>query len=328
MRPGALWLICILLVAPMAGCLGGGDGGSEEVQEQRADVTERLGGLEGVVTDTAVQPVVGANVTLVETNQTTQTASDGSYAFSRVPPGEYTVRFETSGFVSARETATVQAGQAAVLDMILTRLSLQEPFTQQLEMTGFVECGVGWKQEAAEVVSPLLYDSALAACAVPNIYLGGNTTNDRFLHNFELEPPLHSVVYELGWDGGDTPATDPPLRTIMEVQGFINANGSRIMDVRGHSPIQVRLEQPAWEDISQNFTERCQGLNGSQENDDWCGYNFRDTGWPLVLRVFATGGCFDTPASGCLVLQQEFTHYVSAFYNQPAPEGFSVLDQG
>ncbi len=328
MRQVALWLTAVVLLAPLAGCLGGDDGGDEDVQKQQADVTERLGGLEGVVTDDAVQPVVDANVTLIETNETTRTADDGSYAFSEIPPGEYTVAFEAPGFVSMRETASVQAGQAAVLDVILTRLTLQEPFTQRIEMNGFVECGIGWKQEVAEVVSPWLSDSARASCAVPNIYLGGNTTNDRFLHYFDLEAPVHTAVYELDWDGGGTPATDPPLRTIMEVEGFINANGSRIMDVRGHSPIQVRLEPADWADLSQNFTDRCEGLNGSEENDDWCGYNFRDNGWPMVLRVFATGSCFDTPASACLVLQQAFTHYVSAFYNQPAPEGYSILGQG
>lgn len=328
MRQATLMLALVLLVAPLAGCLGGDDDGGQGIQKQRADVTDQTGGIEGVVTDAAVQPVVGANVTLVETGKTTQTADDGSYAFSRVAPGEHSLRFEASGYVPARETVTVQAGQAAAVDMILTHLSLQEPFIQQIELNGFVECGIGWKQEAAEVISPLLYDSALAACAVPNLYLGGNTTNDRFLHYFELEAPIGTVVYELDWDGGDTPATNPPLRTIMEVEGFINQNGSRIMDVRGHSPIHVRLEADDWQDLSQNFTERCEGLNGSEEDDDWCGHNFWDNGWPMALRVFATGSCFETPASACLVLQQEFTHYVSAFYNQAAPEGFSVVGQG
>lgn len=324
-----LALALVLLLVPLSGCFGD-DGTTQEVTKQEASVTQQTGGIEGIVTDASIQPVVDANVTLVEPNRTTTTSSDGSYAFSEVDPGSYEIRVTAPGFVGTVREVSVVAGEVSTVEFVLAHEQLADPFQQTLELKGFVECGVGWKQTVADMPTVLLEDSAFAACAVPNLYLpGGNATNDRFLHRFDLEPPLTEVVYELEWPTGDTAATAPPLRTILEVQGFINAgNLTRPMDVRGDSPIRVDLEPDDWAQLSQNFTDKCNGDNGTEEDEDYCGHNFRASGWPLVLRVFATGDCFDTPASTCLVLQQEFTHYVSAFYNQRAPSGYGITDSG
>ncbi len=322
MRP---WVLAIVLLLPaFVGCLGGDEDSNEDVVRQRAEVTGELGGIEGVVTDPAIQPIEGATVLLVETNETVETAQDGSYAFSRVEPGTYTIQVRAEGFVPDEQTVQVRTGRAAVVDFIISHGAIQEAYTQELEMAGFVECGIGWRQDLADMPTVLLEDSAFAACAVPNLQLGGNATNDRFLHTFELEAPIATVVYELDWPSGGPAVADPALRTIMEIDGFINQNGSRLMDTRGGSPIVVRMDEPVWEQMDQNFTDRCEGLNGSEANDAWCGFNFWDNGWPLVLRVFATGDCADTPVAACLVFQQEFTHYVSAFYNEPAPSGYQI----
>lgn len=322
-------LLALLLLLPaLAGCFGSDEASQGQGNLNSAQVDRDTGGIEGIVTDPAVQPIQGANVTLVELNRSATTAEDGSYAISRVEPGSYTLRVEAERFLPQEQEVDVSVGSVEQVDVILAHERFREPFQQAIEMKGFVECGIGWKQEVVPAPSSLLRDSALAACAVPNLLLpGGNATNDRFLHRFQLEPPLTEVVYELAWDEGTTPATAPPLRTIMEVQGFINAgNLSRIMDVRGHSPIRVDLTKADWDGLEQNFTDKCNGENGTEQDDDWCGMNFRSTGWDMVLRVFATGDCFSTPAAGCGVVQQEFTHFVSAFYNQPAPEGYGLTD--
>lgn len=96
-----------LLVAAMlltSGCLGSFSGDeTEPIQENEAQVSQRTGGVQGVVTDEAIQAVVDANVTLVETGKTVQTGSDGSYALSRIDPGGYTLRVEHPDYVSTRK---------------------------------------------------------------------------------------------------------------------------------------------------------------------------------------------------------------------------------
>lgn len=320
------WIVLAALLAlTAAGCLGDEEDPEDDLQKT-ATVTEDAGGIEGIVTNAAVEAVPRAQVSLVERGLLEETAADGSFAFSEVPPGEHTVRIDKDGYLSAEQTVRVDAGRVESLDIVLAEEPDQTPYQHTVDMEGFIECGLGWRQEAASIGEPLLEDSALAACAVPNLYLPGNATNDRFLHTFELDPPLTEVVYELEWESSGTDATTPALRSILELEGFINNEHARIMDVRGSSPLRVELTPDDWTSLEGNITQQCEEAEDSAE--DWCSLNPRSEGWVMVQRVFATGDCFDAPASTCVVFQQPFTHYVTAFYHQNAPSGYSVLDGG
>lgn len=322
MRQGTVLLVIVLLAAPLAGCLGGDGDADEPLQEEQADVTESLGGIQGVVTDNAVQPIVGANLTLEELGETATTANDGSYAFSRIQPGTYTMIARAEGFVTTKETVTVEADEVATVDLLLTHLTSDQAFMQQQELVGFVECGAGWW------VTPMVLPySAVAACAVPNTALevaglSGNATNDRFMHVFDLEAPVSTVVYEMTWGSENT-----ALSTNIEVAGFPNDDEATFHEGAGLPPLYARLDEPVFQRVATNFTELCEGANGTEANDNYCGFNFWDKGWPLQVRVFASSDCSETPARVCPVLQEEFTHYVSAFYNEPAPDGFAILDE-
>ncbi len=323
MHRTAVLLAVVLVAAPLTGCLGlgGGEGTDEPLQKERADVTAELGGVEGVITDNAVQPVVGANVTLQEIDRTTQTASDGSYAFSRLDPGTYTMVVRGDGFVSTQETVTVAAGEASIVDVILTHATSKDAFMQQQELVGFLECGAAWKEEVTGLDMGGVSYQSVAVCAIPNLVLedltgNGNATNDRFMHFFDLEAPIEEMIYELDWSSQNT-----ALNSVLEIRGFTNTNGSRIMEIGGPPPLYHVVTRDHWDQVEQNFTQRCE-----DGDDTWCGQNFRDTGWPMQIRVFTGWNCQEIPARACHVLQEEFTHYVSAFYNEPAPDGFSVID--
>jgi hypothetical protein len=308
-----------LLSAGLTGCLGGDDGGDEEVRRQRATVTSGLGGIEGVVTDEAIQPLAGANVTLVELEVVTATDTDGSYQFSNVQPGTYTVAVSGPGLLSTQQAVAVSAGRVATLDFVVAHLFTQEAYTQAFELVGFAECGVGWHVTLADVQGVTF--NSLAACAVPNLVTGENATNDRFLHNFYLDPPVETVVYEMTWDAGGSPLGGPELWSVLEIRDFVNVNGSRFFNLIGPNPLYKRLDKdPHFLEMEQNFTTRCE-----EGEDEWCGLDFWDKGWNMLLRVFAASDCLPTPATACLVFQQEFTHLISAFYNAPAPPGYRLV---
>ncbi len=309
------WILAVLSALLTAGCLGlgGQETEDEDLARQRAAVTEDLGGIEGVVTDEAVQPIEGANVTLAQLGETTQTAQDGSYAFSRLQPGTYTLVFRAEDFISTEQTVDVRAGSATPVDVILTHLAEQDAFTQQLELAGFFECGfeVGYNVSVGPVNEDFFL--GLALCAV-----GGNATNDQFNHLFSLEAPLDTLVHEMTWDAQNRFSDWMTVR--MEVEGFANDGIGTIYRTQGPSPIQVRLDNATWQGLDENFTAECE-----EGDDDYCGYGFRDQGWPLQTRVFPAWQCFSEQAGGCAVLQQPFTHIITAFYNAPAPEGYSAL---
>jgi len=78
------------------------------------------GSLAGVVSDTAGQPVQSAQVIVVGTNLSALTRADGSYSFSALPSGLYTVRARRIGFVQVvRDTVQVVSGVTTRVDFRL-----------------------------------------------------------------------------------------------------------------------------------------------------------------------------------------------------------------
>jgi hypothetical protein len=314
-----VWAALMVAIALVAGCVGV-DARDEvaTITRARADVSTSLGGVEGTVVDEAIQPITEASVTLLETGDALRTRDDGSFAFSLVRPGTYTLVVNATGFVPASGTVQVRAGSVAVYDLVLAQLASTEAYSQVLELAGFFECGVevGWNVSLIPEPWNDLY-AGLAACALPNSYVQGNTTNDRFLHTFELEAPLDTLVYEMVWD----PATQFSqwMTTRMEVYGFENDEVGTVFRVQGPSPIRLDLDRSAWRQLDEDFRNGCR-----DGHDRFCDHAFWDEGWDLQTRVFPAWQCASEAGGGCVALQQDFTHYVSAFYNAPAPDGYSA----
>src|SRR3979490_1265315 len=84
------------------------------------------GVITGTVTDPtgAVMPNVTVTITNVGTNasQTTTTGSDGSYRFSLVPPGNYTIEMKAANFATVRASGIVVEASRTV------------PFSVKLEL--------------------------------------------------------------------------------------------------------------------------------------------------------------------------------------------------
>jgi hypothetical protein len=96
------------------------------------------GDLTGTVTDPSGAVVSGATVTAKSTtngsSRTTTTTSNGSYRFSLLQPGSYTVTVTAQGFSKAESSASVNVGQATVADV---KVSVGSS-SQTVEVTGAV----------------------------------------------------------------------------------------------------------------------------------------------------------------------------------------------
>ena len=79
------------------------------------------GDLTGTVTDPSGAVVSGATVTLKSdatgATRTTTTGSNGTYRFSLLSPGSYTISVNASGFSKTESKATVSVGQASIADV-------------------------------------------------------------------------------------------------------------------------------------------------------------------------------------------------------------------
>ncbi len=306
----ALGVALLLLTASLAGCMGGSEETGEPTLKNRAEVSASTGGIQGVVTDPAIQPIEEATVTLVETGEQTQTATDGSYAFSNVPPGTYTVRIEAEEFIGTEESVEVRSADIALLDVILPVRPSVDPFSQEIEFAGFLECSVA---------TPVIL---VAVCAVPNFLLGNNATNDKFLFPFTIEPNPWQMVTEVRWDA--TQPTGERFAVIVEPNGIPNDGRTDFGADGGESPLRVNTNRTMFAQVDENLTTICEE-GGS---DNYCNRNFIEQGGEAWSRVFVsntdlTGTGFPT---GGAAIQQQYELFVTIFYNAPACEDYSLVE--
>jgi hypothetical protein len=96
---------------------------------------QEAGGLTGRVTDELGGVVVGATVTATHntatsSEQTATTNGEGVYAFTNLPPGNYTVRVESPGFAQfINDVVEIGAGRRVTLDITLAAAVEQEQVT-------------------------------------------------------------------------------------------------------------------------------------------------------------------------------------------------------
>jgi hypothetical protein len=87
------------------------------------------GTLRGVIKDELGATIVGATVTLIDTNgveKTTTTNGEGAYVFSGLAPGKYSLRAAAAGFADSDETEVdVVAGPRQSLDLTL-KVTIEE----------------------------------------------------------------------------------------------------------------------------------------------------------------------------------------------------------
>ncbi len=323
----ALTLAAALL---FAGCLG--IGGDDEADSQdpelqsKARTTADTGGIQGVVTDPAIQPIDGATITLSQTGDATQSAQDGSFAFSEVQPASYTMRIEADGFIGTEQEVTVRSGQVSTIDIIIAQKPSIEPFSQAIEKAGFVECsvraGVGF-----------------AACAVPNLLLGNNATNDKFLFDFPLESNPWQMVSEMSWDANQPLGST--LDLIIEPNGISNDVRTEFGSTLGESPLVINTDRKRFAEIDLNTTRICNGEMDdpgpiSPNREAYCNRNYVEEGGEGQARVFVSGPIAvpvpGTPQTNPVTLrvgfavQQEYDLVITAFYNAPACEEYSIFN--
>lgn len=79
------------------------------------------GTIEGRVTDSSSgDPVEAAQVTLVPSSRTSQTTEDGSFSFSGLDEGQYTISVQKAGYQANRKSVTVTSGECSSIVVLLT----------------------------------------------------------------------------------------------------------------------------------------------------------------------------------------------------------------
>ncbi|MGQ0537169.1 MAG: carboxypeptidase-like regulatory domain-containing protein [Methanobacteriota archaeon] len=318
------------LALALSGCLSGQSGDAETIRRldqpaATAVASTGLGGIQGLVTDAAVVPIGGAKVSLVEAGFESTVAPDGSFAFSLLAPGLYTLVVNAEGYHLESRPVTVEAGRVTVVDFVLTRIAVEVPRVDVLEFAGFQECAflVGWDLRGTLPDPMLPYDArfffaGLTVCSLPNSALGSNATNDKFLFTFGLAPNAETIVAEMDWKGASPAAGS--MSFPIEVSGINNDDSATFAEPVGKPPLQAVIPRDRILEIDANLTENCEDVG-----DQYCGFDFANAGGEIQIRAFPWLDCLHPAAGGCANFQQPFNVFVSLFYNRAAPLDYTLL---
>lgn len=85
-------------------------------QNKNTNIDDRKGGLIGKVTDEKGEPLIGANIIILENKLGCATGSNGRYEIKNIPPGNYTVKFSFIGYKNTVLKVTIVAGKITELD--------------------------------------------------------------------------------------------------------------------------------------------------------------------------------------------------------------------
>lgn len=153
MRIGATTpLLCVALLAgvALAGCSGGGAGDGQpeaDFSDLGLEATATTGVLRGVVVDTAIRPVPG--VALVVTGadamvRRTESNAEGLFGLDDLPPGDYFIVANRSGYIQTQSSASVVAGVAEppIVKVLMQADPATLPFFEAYVMEGFIQCSV------------------------------------------------------------------------------------------------------------------------------------------------------------------------------------------
>lgn len=81
--------------------------------------------LQGTILDTDGEPLVGANVLLIESSQGAAVDENGDYSIENINPGTYTLRVTFVGYQKIEEDVTFSSGQTVTRDFVMQEAAVQ-----------------------------------------------------------------------------------------------------------------------------------------------------------------------------------------------------------
>lgn len=180
------------------------------------------GTLSGTVTDVAMVPLAGVNVTVDGTNESAITDAAGAFAFTLLP-GEYVVLAQHGDHRPGALRASVLSAQASALAFTLEPIPRITPRVDVAEAAGYLGCGV----------------LVLRAGETTRVPCGDEDPNDQPAVEFPItsREGLETVVVEVAWE----PGTD--AASALRIDAAIRAGDDLVQlgGVEGQSPLSLSI---------------------------------------------------------------------------------------
>lgn len=260
--------------------------------------------IAGLVQDEAFAPVAGANVTLRLVDRTGTTDAAGSFRFEDLPPSPYIVDVEAPGFEPATLTAEPQPGGGnASLSFVLVRPVSLRPSVSVEHFRGTYECAF----EAAIIPG---------SCDVLLEETGQSPFEDVSTFQLGLNRNWQSIAVDVDFDLSANPGL-AGLRLV--VRGLNDAD--RLNDYQQYGRFGGSQPFTAILDVGETYEDGDGPLPGNLTALELVVYP-QGHGYHAVCEPTGDVGCFLGVGAG---IDVQFDVYVSVFYNQKAPEGYTLL---
>lgn len=177
------------------------------------------GFLSGTVTDVALVPLAGVNVTVDGTNESALTDAAGAFRFV-LEPGEHVLVATLEGYVNAAARANVVAAQDVSLNLTLSPVPKETPRVESQEGKGLIACAL-FVEGQPESACP-----SQDANAKPSV-------------DFEVADAsgLVGVVLELDWE----PGAKTSERLALAVDLVAGESVTPLARTEGAAPVSVTL---------------------------------------------------------------------------------------
>lgn len=186
------------------------------------------GQLKGVVTNEALVPIKGANVTLLASNKTFLTQEDGAFKFTELPNGRLLAYAQAEGFFGKTQAATIRNGTIVTLDFRLAAIPVVEPYAESIEFGGLISCD----------------GMFLLPSGVQEVHCGTADPNDARVFETDVKAAVKAIVVEVKWDAA-SPGTRA-LRARLETVGF-GASDTVLANATGPSVLRLEVPRPPLE---------------------------------------------------------------------------------
>jgi hypothetical protein len=262
--------------------------------------TSTTGVIRGVVVDTAISPIAGVTIKIVNQEKEAVTLEDGSFGFQDMEPGTYFLTAKAQGYSKVQSTATVVAGvdKPPLVRIALERLPSEDPFYQVTTYKANLRCGFAIPSNPAGI-------GAFGCSLVRGTEDVVGENNAEVLEWTEMGVPDFLQV-DMYWKSTQ-PAGDSLILDIAHCcdNGDVATNSSTF----GPSPLH------AWATLDEIMAH-----DGGAIAEDG-----------IEIRVFPSGNEQIRNEAGQrvgVIVEQNVEWFTSQFWNSAPPEGWNFIDDG
>lgn len=258
-------------------------------------------------------PLAGVNVTVGEQSTTTDIAGTARFT---LPQGNYTLVATKAAHRSAQQEVVIVAGGETTAEVVLAA----EDGGQHAHEVGFDAHTDVYAFEghfdctAVYVIIPgdclIVVENVTSTAGLPDPV--SNTTTERNVIDFPLDVNWSSLNVEMVWTEPNPPTSNGMTLALEPAEAPVDGHAAKYARVSGLSPLRIALAPGV-----QHETATLDDMPNPQGGE------------VIRTRAFVRGHAHNPGGTDFLgvgvATEFAFTLYVSVFYGEPAPEGYTAI---